>query len=72
MPFNLDELRALSTSEKLRLVEFLWDDLGSTEQVIPLPDWVLQEGDRRRKEMVEDPALGLTHHELWQRINGRS
>ena len=72
MTIDLDELRALSTSEKLKLVEMLWDDLGDKEQVIPLPEWVRMEVSRRRSEMVDDPSLGLTHQEVWERINRRS
>ncbi len=70
MTIDTEELRALSPAEKLRLVEFLWDDLGDATESIPLPDWVDQEAVKRRNEM-RDPAFGLTHDEVWRRIERR-
>lgn len=72
MVLNIDELRSLPVAEKLRLVELLWDDLGAADVEIPLPDWVNEEADRRRKEMLHDPTLGLSHDEAWQRIKRRN
>ena len=72
MAIDLNELRALPASEKLRLVEMLWDDLGDTVATIPLPEWVQQEAARRHKEMVDDPTLGLSHQEVWDQIDKRS
>jgi putative addiction module component (TIGR02574 family) len=72
MALNIDELRALSPAEKLRLVELLWDDLGATDAPIPLPDWVDREATRRRNEMLQDPTLGVSHEEAWQRIKRRN
>ncbi len=70
MSINTDDLRALPPAEKLRLVEFLWDDLGESTESIPLPNWVDQEAVKRRDEM-QDPAFGLTHEEVWRRIERR-
>jgi len=70
MPIDTDELRALPAAEKLRLVEFLWDDLGDSTASIPLPDWVDREAARRRDEM-RDPDCGLSHDETWKRIERR-
>lgn len=46
MSIDADELRALPSAEKMRLVEMLWDDLGESTEPIPLPDWVDREGNR--------------------------
>jgi hypothetical protein len=70
MSINANDLHALADSEKLRLVEMLWDDLGRSTNSIPLPDWVNQEAARRREEM-RDASIGITHDEAWRRINGR-
>ena len=70
MSINADELRALSSGEKLQLVELLWDDLGDSTAPIPLPDWVDREAARRRDEM-RDPSVGLSHDETWRRIERR-
>jgi putative addiction module component (TIGR02574 family) len=71
MAVNIDELRALPVSEKLRLCELLWDELGASTEPIPLPSWVGIEATKRLDEMLTDPSLGLTHEEAWQRIDQR-
>jgi putative addiction module component (TIGR02574 family) len=71
MSINTNELRALPPDEKLRLVEFLWDDLGAADVEIPLPNWVDLEATRRRQDM-RDPDCGLSHDEAWERINRRN
>jgi putative addiction module component (TIGR02574 family) len=71
MNINVDELRALSVSEKLDLVEMIWDDLGESATAVPLPAWAEQEAQRRREELLNNPTAGLSHEEVWHRINGR-
>lgn len=71
MSVDRSELLSLSPEEKLRIIEMLWDDLGTVEQSIPLPDWIDVEAARRRDEMVENPEMGLTHEEAWTRIKNR-
>jgi len=71
MSVDARELLALSAQEKLRIIELLWDDLGASGEAIPLPDWVEQEGVRRRDEMKANPGTGLTHEEVWDRIDRR-
>lgn len=72
MSISTEELRALPVSEKLRIVELLWDDLGSSTSPLPLPEWVTQEAARRSEEMRIDPALGISHDEVWRRIDNRN
>jgi putative addiction module component (TIGR02574 family) len=71
MSIDLSGLSALPAADKLRIVEMLWDDLGSTSEPIPLPEWVDKEASRRRAEM-QDPTVGLTHEEVWRRIENRN
>ena len=71
MSFDLSALHSLPVSEKLRIVELLWDDLGESAAPIPLPDWVDREAARRRDEM-RDPSFGITHEETWRRIDNRN
>jgi putative addiction module component (TIGR02574 family) len=71
MSFDLVDLQSLSPAEKLRIVEFLWDDLGNSSTAIPLPDWAEREAIRRRDEM-KDPSFGLSHEETWRRIDQRN
>jgi putative addiction module component (TIGR02574 family) len=61
----------LSPSEKLQLVEDLWDDLASTPQAIPLHDWQKQELDRRKANLLSNPASGLQWEEVKRRVRSR-
>lgn len=71
MSIDLSGLSALPAADKLKIVEMLWDDLGSSSEPIPLPEWVDKEAVRRRDEM-QDPSVGLTHEEVWRRIEQRN
>ena len=71
MSIDTDALRALPTIEKMRLIELLWDDLGSSTVAIPLPEWADSEVTRRREEM-RDPTFGISHEEVWRRIERRN
>jgi putative addiction module component (TIGR02574 family) len=68
MDIYTDTIRHLQPSEKLRLVEQIWDDLAAEEARLPLPNWAVAEATRRRDEMLADPNLGSTHEEVWKRI----
>lgn len=71
MSMDTDGLRSLPAAEKMRIVEMLWDDLGESTAPIPLPDWLDREAARRREEM-RDPSFGLSHEEVWRRIERRN
>ena len=47
----------LSPSEKLQLVEDLWDDLAAAPEAVPVHDWQKQEL-ARRSESTEKPGIG--------------
>jgi putative addiction module component (TIGR02574 family) len=49
----------LSPSEKLQLVEDLWDDLAANPESVPIHDWQKQELARRREGFLKNPASGL-------------
>ena len=62
----------LSSSEKLLLLEELWDDLADHPSEVPVPDWQKRELERRYQEYLSSavsmprwrssPAIpGLTH-----------
>ena len=61
----------LSPSEKLQLVEDLWDDLAATPEVIPIEDWQKQELARRKANLVKNPASGLAWDEVKRRVQSR-
>jgi putative addiction module component (TIGR02574 family) len=49
----------LSPSEKLQLVQDLWDDLAATPEAVPIHDWQKQELARRKANLLKNPASGL-------------
>ncbi len=57
----------LSPSEKLQLVEDLWDDLAASPSDVPVPDWQIEELDRRKANLKNNPASGLP----WDEVNRR-
>ena len=44
------EIDKLEVTEKLSLVEKVWDDIASSNQQLPLPEWQKRELDKRYKE----------------------
>jgi putative addiction module component (TIGR02574 family) len=58
----------LSTSEKLQLVEDLWDDLASAPEAVPVHDWQKQELARRKANLLNHPASGLPWEEVKRKL----
>jgi putative addiction module component (TIGR02574 family) len=58
----------LSPSEKLQLVEDLWDDLAATPDTVPVHDWQKEELARRKTNLMGNPASGLTWEKVKQRV----
>ena len=61
----------LTPSEKLQLVEDLWDDLAATPEAVPVHDWQKEELARRKAKLMQHPASGLTWEEVKQRVRSR-
>src|SRR5437762_1274979 len=61
----------LSPSEKLQLVEDLWDDLAATPETVPVHDWQKDELARRKANLMNNPASGLSWEQVKQYIRGR-
>ena len=61
----------LSPSEKLQLVEDLWDDLASTPEAVPVYDWQKEELARRKANLMKHPASGLTWEEVKRKVRSR-
>ncbi|MEI8022538.1 MAG: addiction module protein [Schlesneria sp.] len=71
MSISNSELLDLPASEKLRIIEMLWDKLGESLSEIPLPDWVEEEGLRRLNQMRLNPKIGRDHESVWEKIGSR-
>jgi putative addiction module component (TIGR02574 family) len=61
----------LSPAEKLQLVEDLWDDLATEPGDIPVHQRQKDELERRKANLLRNPASGLTWEEVKRRIRSR-
>jgi putative addiction module component (TIGR02574 family) len=61
----------LSPPEKLQLVEDLWDDLATIPDAVPVHDWQKEEVARRKANLTNNPASGLTWEEVKRRVRAR-
>jgi putative addiction module component (TIGR02574 family) len=61
----------LSPSEKLQLVEDLWDDLATEPEAVPVHDWQKQELAQRKANLLKNPALRLQWEEVKRNVRAR-
>jgi putative addiction module component (TIGR02574 family) len=61
----------LTPSEKLQLVEDLWDDLAATPEDVPVHDWQKEELAHRKANLAKDPGVGLSWEEVKRRVRSR-
>jgi putative addiction module component (TIGR02574 family) len=54
----------LTPSEKLQLVEDLWDDLATTPEAVPVQDWHKEELARRKANLMQHPHASLSWEEV--------
>ncbi|MCG6869529.1 MAG: addiction module protein [Gammaproteobacteria bacterium] len=47
------EIESLELSEKLLLVEDIWDSIAASNSELPMPEWQKKELDRRHKDYKE-------------------
>lgn len=68
---NTNSIFDLTPPEKLQLVEDLWDDLAATPAEVPVHDWQKDELARRKANLMDNPAAGLSWDDLKARIRSR-
>ncbi|MFZ4800836.1 MAG: addiction module protein [Chlorobium sp.] len=71
MKTAIPALAALTPAEKLQLIEELWEELSATPEEIPVPQWQLDELDRRRSEYAKNPSSGIPWEEVKRNIVSR-
>jgi putative addiction module component (TIGR02574 family) len=59
----------LSVSEKLQLLEDLWDDIASDPAAVPVQEWQKEELDRRKQNLLKNPGSALSWEEIQRRIH---
>jgi len=66
------QIEKLSTEERLRLIEQLWESLRATPEAIPLTDGQRAELDRRLDELDRGDVEGIPWNEVLRRIKNRA
>jgi putative addiction module component (TIGR02574 family) len=66
------ELRALLVTQRLKLIEDLWDSVEADTDALPLPDWHREEIDRRLDALDVGASIGAPWEEVRRRIVGKS
>ena len=66
------EILALPASERLRLVEAIWDNIAAVPEALELTQWQRDELDRSLGEFEADPDSGATLEEVCARIQRAS
>jgi len=68
---NVASVFDLSPSEKLQLVEDLWDDLAAVPESLPVHEWQKEELARRKANLMNNPSSALSWEEVKRRIRSR-
>lgn len=68
---SAESIFELSPSEKLQLVEDLWDDIASTPDEVPVYDWQKEELARRKQNLLSNPGSALSWEEIQRRVRSR-
>ncbi|MBI3463510.1 MAG: addiction module protein [Planctomycetes bacterium] len=69
---SFPQVFALGTSDKLRLLEDLWESIAADPGQIPVMDWQKQELDAREAEYRQNPDSGAYWEEVKRRIRERN
>lgn len=64
----LTEVLELSVSERILLVEDIWDSIAAVPESVPLTDAQKQELERRLDAYHKNPAIGSPWEEVISRI----
>ena len=62
----------MTVSERLRLVEEIWDSIPDAPEDLELPQWQRDELERRLTAADADPSGGIPWEELKARLEGPS
>lgn len=60
----MQEIEKLSVSEKILLVEKIWDDIAQKQGNMPIPDWHKQILEEREAEYKKNP----NDHRNWEEV----
>lgn len=58
MKTQVSQVFELEKSERLQLVEDLWDSIAAEPESVPVAEWQKAELQRRKQKYLENPSLG--------------
>lgn len=58
------EIRKLNVSEKLLLVEEVWNEIALSNEELPLPEWQKKELDKRLEEYDRGEVQTIEWHQV--------
>jgi len=67
---NLQAVLELPVSERIQVVEEIWDSVAKDIANVPLQPWQEEVLDRRVAEFEENPGEGVSWSEVQHRIMG--
>lgn len=68
----MEQLSQLPLSERLELVQDLWDSIGETQEQLPVQEWHRQLAMARLADLDgREEEIGLSEEEVWNRVDHR-
>ena len=68
----MEQLSELPLSERLELVQDLWDSIGKAREQLPVQEWHRQLAMARLAELDgHEEEIGLSEEEVWNRVDER-
>lgn len=64
------EIAEMPISERIRLVEDIWDSIVEMPEAVEVPEWHRQELEQRLKKYHANPDIGSPWSEVKKRIIG--
>lgn len=68
---QLAPILGLSVTERLEIVNVIWESIANDHAELPVPDWQIAEVERRSAEMDANPNLGIPWEDVKKRILNR-
>lgn len=66
----MDELSRLPASERLELVQQLWDSIRASREELPVQDWHRELVKARLSDLDDrEEEQGISREELWQQVD---
>lgn len=65
---SVAEILELPVTERIRIVELIWESIAAVPEAVPVSDELKAELDRRLAEFETDPEAGISWKEVRERI----